>query len=274
MLDPGRGQLTNPFNSLDGIGYRTHNYNSWEAMNTAQSYSGFGTGTKEVHDSGISSPPLWKTSPPRSTQHRQNHYRSLSPTSRSQAIARGQRELMDMVRNMPESCYELSLKDLVEHPMAEVRQESREDERNSNSEIVYMKGKSKKMIDHKAKVTRNGNIQSGGFYLKMVFPTSLSLGSKKKNNNKIDNNSAKVSPRPSISDGSAKGVDKEWWKKHRFSASGESESGGSSINSGSTKSTGSSSSNNSSSSRSSSRRETGGARCWFFLLKNRRKTQK
>ncbi|KAJ7965462.1 Patatin-like phospholipase domain protein [Quillaja saponaria] len=256
MLDPGREEPTNPLVFSDIIGYRNYNYNSWEAINTAQSYSNFGTESEEVHYSSLNSPPLWKTTPPRSSIHPQNHYQSQSQTARVQAIARGQKELMEMVTNMPESSYELSLKDLVDHSLVEVRQESREDERHLNSENVYRKVNSKKIIDHKAQIKRNESIQSGGFYLKMVFPTFLCFGSKKKKKKKNENKSAKVSPRPSV--------------YIPYASSGESESGRSSINNGSMKSTGSSSS----SSGNSSRHETSCGGCWLFMGKNRRKIQK
>ncbi|TXG53070.1 hypothetical protein EZV62_022239 [Acer yangbiense] len=91
-------------------------------------------------DSGVCSPPLWRTSPNSSPQHRKNHYRSLSPSSRTQAIARGQRELMEMVGRMPESCYELSMKDLVEHPMIESKQESFREETKSSVKSSDDKG--------------------------------------------------------------------------------------------------------------------------------------
>lgn len=66
----------------------------------------------EEGGSGASTPPLWAGSG--SPESRQTNYESLSPRSRTEAIVRGQMELMEMVKSMPESCYELSLKDLVE----------------------------------------------------------------------------------------------------------------------------------------------------------------
>lgn len=245
MLDPGN---------------RAHSYGGWEAVNSGlwgskagqnrrncQSWNDmevrFGVQSNDVDDSGICSPPLWRTSPPRSPQQRKNHYRSLSPASRTQAIARGQKELMEMVRNMPESCYELSLKDLVEKRW----QENTAEERNLKSKNGCKRENSVR------KVKRSGNIDSGGFYLKMMFPISLGSKKKKKKNEPSVNSSSRVSPRPSVSEGSVKGMDKEWWKKN-LSESVKSDSGASSINSGSMKSSGSSSSNNSnSSSRSNSR---------------------
>ncbi|KAI4307207.1 hypothetical protein L6164_030419 [Bauhinia variegata] len=262
MLDPERHQPANSFQLSNGIGNRNQGLERWEATNSgfwatkpAQNYRGvqFGTERKEMDESGICSPPLWTTSPPRSPQHRKNYYQNLSPESRTQAIARGQRELMEMVRNMPESSYELSLKDLVEQPRVDVLAQNTTEEKDLNQKNLYRREGSGRKIDNKAQGRRSGNIDSGGFYLKMVFPTSLWSKKKKKKNESLTCNSSKVSPRPSASDGSPKGVvDKEWWRKKGLSASVESDSGTSSINTGSSKRSGSSSSS-SSSSRSNSR---------------------
>ena len=109
------------------------NYSCWNSMEGR-----FGAETSLMEDeSGVSTPPLWRTSPSRSPPHRQNiNYRCLSPSSKSQAIARGQKELMEMVSRMPESCYELSLKDLVEHQhlVVEPKQESFADGRAVTNE--------------------------------------------------------------------------------------------------------------------------------------------
>lgn len=282
MLEPGSTTpQEHPFLLHHGFGSRSDNYDNLEDMNFAnsrgripaqnQANHGFYIPSNEQEPSGVCSPPLWRTSPPRSPQHhhqqRSLHYRSLSPASRAQAIARGQHELMEMVRNMPESCYELSLKDLVEQPMVLARQQQRgmleeEDQsRDHRSEALFRgEDNSKKtrnisVGDRKASLKRSGNLDNGGFLLKMVFPVSFRSKTKKKMNKNESmgntNSSAKVSPKPPlISEGSVKGVDKEWWRK-RFSVSGESESGDSSINSGSMKSNGSRSSS-SSTSRSSS----------------------
>ncbi|XP_040999144.1 uncharacterized protein LOC121244957 [Juglans microcarpa x Juglans regia] len=300
MLNSGTKQLQNSAPSPDRIGHgsdsrdshqATRNYgsrvekaaqkyctkhNSWNGMEVRSAPS-----TKAVDDdeSDVCPPPLRKTSPPRSPQRRAKHYRSLSPGSRTEVIARGQEELMEMVRNMPESCYELTLKDIVEleQPLVEAPvRETMSEEKNSSNEVLYKRESSKKMSENRALARRgSGAMDRGGLYLKMGFP--LYLGSKKnnkKNNQSVTNTSAKVSPKPPVPDGSAKGVDKEWWKK-RITASAESESGRSSSNGGSMKSSGSRSSTtgstNSNSSRSRSRRTNSSSRhgnggcCWSFL---------
>ena len=153
-----------------------------------------------------------------------------------------------MVRTMPETTYELSLKDLVEHPRVDVGEENRIGERNKSKKNAHMReGCNGRNLNKKGQGKESGKIDSGAFYLKMVFPNYL-VSKKKKNE---VNQSLKVSPRSSVSDGPAKSLDKEWWKKRHSVSGAESESGVSSINSGSTKSSGSSSSG--SSSRSNSR---------------------
>ncbi|XP_047328823.1 uncharacterized protein LOC124932249 [Impatiens glandulifera] len=147
---------------------------------------------------GVCSPPLWKTcSPP--------DQNSIQPTARSQAIARGQWELMEMVRNMPESCYELSLKDLVENPRV-LEQEC----------LVSEKSLRKKK---KVKLVRIGSIdncKNGGLFLKLFFPFSLGGSKKKKKKNKEGSNS-KVSPRPENLERSSKDrVERDWRWMNRF----------------------------------------------------------
>ncbi|KAH0919221.1 hypothetical protein HID58_026881 [Brassica napus] len=193
-------------------------------------------------DSGVCSPPLWRTSPPKSPQA--NH-QNLSPVSKAQVIARGQRELMEMVSKMPESCYELSLKDLVE-----VKTEEEEKDRKVFDEMpqrrkmqskVVRKSKSDRWVDP----VRNRGVNNSGFLLNLGFP--VSLGAKKKTKKKDDDDGSVtsrgswVSPRPSISE------DKDWWK----SESSRSQREVSRINSGGSKSSvGSSSRSNSDRSRS------------------------
>ncbi|XP_018515008.1 uncharacterized protein LOC103872976 [Brassica rapa] len=187
-------------------------------------------------DSGVCSPTLWSTSPPRSPHHRPEDYSSLSPDSKAQAIARGQRELMEMVSKMPESCYELSLKDLVEARGSEENDMRKIfDELPQRTSKVVRKTKSGKRVDP----SRNSGGNNSGFLLKMMFP--FSFGSKKetskkkkKRNGKDSVKDSQVSPRPSISDESVKTEDRDWWNRL-------SESSGS----GSTKRSGSSNSNSS-----------------------------
>ncbi|KAJ4883967.1 embryo defective 2170 [Raphanus sativus] len=206
-------------------------------------------------DSGVYSPPLWKNSPPKSPpSHVQTNYHTLSPVSKAQAIARGQRELMEMVSKMPESCYELSLKDLVEVNTEEEKDRKVFDEMPQRkakkpSSKAMRKVKSDKWVDP----VRNGDVNSSGFLLKLGFP--VSLGAKKRTKKKKDEDDASVTSR-----GSWVSEDKDWWK----SESSRSQRGVSRINSRSSKSSGGSSSrSNSDRSRSSLRDEKSG--CLSFL---------
>ncbi|KAL1207988.1 hypothetical protein V5N11_022033 [Cardamine amara subsp. amara] len=165
-------------------------------------------------DSGVCSPTLWTTSPPKSPRHRPEDYWSLSPDSKAQAIARGQRELMDMVSKMPESCYELSLKDLVEVRVKDENERKVFDElpkRMNRMSKVVKKTKSDKWVDS----NRTGGGINSGFLLKMMFPVSLrsKKNTTKKKKKKKKGEDSKVSPRPSISDESVKGEDRDWWNR-------------------------------------------------------------
>ncbi|XVF64438.1 hypothetical protein PTKIN_Ptkin09bG0169700 [Pterospermum kingtungense] len=290
MLEPGTEQPKSYLTLLDHLGRRSSdsydsyvhdmNYDDSRTQQTAPNFANyrgwnsvegrFGAETSMVEDvSGVSTPPLWRTSPSRSHPHRQSiNYRCLSPSSKAQAIARGQRELMEMVSRMPESCYELSLKDLVEHQhVLETKQESFAEGRGVVCEDAYKKEmgkKKKKQTNPKPQIKRSGSIDNGGFLLKMVFPISLGSKKKKKKNDSSTNYNSKLSSKPMASDASSKSVDKEWWKKR--SGSSESESGGSSINSGSTKSNRSSSSSSSCRSISISSRRRRRSGCLAFLL--------
>ncbi|CAL0319448.1 unnamed protein product [Lupinus luteus] len=275
MLHHKTHQPTNSFHLSDETRHRTNtNYDvTWEATNSGLwplKQPDVRTESKGVvvfvdDESGICSPPLWKTSPPMSPKDEiDNDYRSLSPKSRKQAIVKGQQELMDMVKNMPETHYELSLKDLVEHHQQRVdfREEKRVEEKKKSG--GGGSGRRVIVLDKVGSVKRKNGVKvdhGGGFYLKMVFPFTLGSKDKKKKvmKNKESNSvngSSKVSPKPS-------GSEKEWWKKS-LSGIKESDSTVSSIN-------GRSSSSNSS---NNSRHEKSGGSCWYFIQRPKTQTKK
>ncbi|OMO65474.1 hypothetical protein CCACVL1_21522 [Corchorus capsularis] len=293
-LSAADGYDSHSYNNLHHIHHGVLNYES-RVQKTAQNYAnyrGFGAQASMVEDeddeSGDSTPPLWRSSPSRSPPSPHRQYRCLSPSSKAQAIARGQKELMEMVSRMPESCYELSLKDLVEHQyqhqpvnVVESRQESFAHGTNEESINKVKKKKKKQNNQKKPQINRSGSMDNGGFLLKMVFP--ISLGSKKtkkkKKNESNTNQSVKISPKPTLADSSGNNkttVDKEWWKKR--SESSESESGGSTMNSGSTRSSRSSSTSSSSSCRSitntTTRTRNGKNGCLDFILSRRSKASR
>ncbi|CAA2989452.1 uncharacterized protein LOC111397488 [Olea europaea var. sylvestris] len=227
--------MHNPRNEFSHrVDYRNESYGNWGAAgfrrNLAQDYENHrnlnNEGVQfrpnlvmEEDDSGVFSPPLWKNSPspPKSPSqpllHHQN-YRVYSPNSRAQAIARGQWELMEMVKNMPESSYELSLKDLVEHHRIEAQNQDQDQVERLNKErnhgIQGLHQRSKK----NEKMIRNGSFDKRGLFLKMGFPTFFKS---KKKKTVVNNSSGKVSPKP---EGSS---DKDWWMK-RFGGSSDSDS--------------------------------------------------
>ncbi|KAG5250799.1 serine/threonine-protein kinase ndrD [Salix suchowensis] len=260
MLGPGSRFPDNQVHSRDSCSY--HGVLSYGVLTrkTAEKYCNhhgwdntgmFGAQRKDVQDEA--------SGPPRSPQRRRNHYRSLSPSSKAQAIARGQKELSEMVSRMPEGCYELSLRDLVEQPMVfdDVKEESFGKDRNINNqdERILRRGKEKKKnVEKKSQMNRSGSLNNEGFLLKMVSPISFGLRKKKK----IPTD-GKVSPRPFLFDnGPEKSVDEEWWK-NKFSQSKVSENGAGLTNSNSI-----GSSKRSSSSKSISRNGSGG--CWSFIF--------
>ncbi|KAL5714590.1 hypothetical protein ACHQM5_016528 [Ranunculus cassubicifolius] len=196
-------------------------------------------------ESGITSPPLWHTSPPKSPQnettplsshaYNHHHYRSLSPKSRAQAIERGREELMEMVKNMPESTYELSLKDIVEHSRNQgfpqtsntVVEETEADKSSVKSGGKNRTNKKKKKTDP-GHVSRSGSMNgssrnggNGSFLLKMFFP--IPPGSNRKRSSSP--NGTRVSPRPVETE---KFADKDWWAKRFPNESSNSGSSGSS----------------------------------------------
>ncbi|XP_047977579.1 uncharacterized protein LOC125219601 [Salvia hispanica] len=210
-------------------------------------------------DSGACSPPLWKSSPSKPSEPllSHHHYRSLSPAARLQAIARGQRELMEMVRNMPESSYELSLKDLVEHHRIEAP--------------APPPGESPARVgrqESKRSVSRSGSlkVESRGVFLKMVLP--FSVPAKRRSGVDRSFSSGRVLPAKGGGEG-------DWWRK-KVSRSSESDSSRMSVNSGA------GGSSRSSSAGSSSCRSFGASRkrndyqtgCWpFFRAKNNKSAE-
>ncbi|XP_062096185.1 uncharacterized protein LOC133801965 [Humulus lupulus] len=180
--------------------------------------------TEEEEEEGfrVYSPQLWKTNRSSSKQEslpllpHNHHYSNLSPNSRRQAIVDGRKELMEMIQHLPESCYELSLKDIVaeDHSLQEGEEDSTtvtKDETfdDFKAEAPIMKLNRKKRSIRKGQITRTGSLESETFLIKSFLPSSL--GSKKK---------AKSARVPSIksSDEAESDVDKVCWIKGTFIA--------------------------------------------------------
>ncbi|KAL8467019.1 hypothetical protein ACS0TY_035916 [Phlomoides rotata] len=193
-LSQTSGSCTNSYNDHESLQFRPNLHH------------------QESDDSGVCSPPLWKNSPspPRSpSQPLLNPHRSLSPNSRIQAITRGQRELMEMVKNMPESSYELSLKDLVDNQRIEAQ-----NPQLNNRDLQKVKRQGSKKNERG--LMRIESFENKRVFLKMVIP--FSLKSKKTKRNSVSSSSGKVSPKPEV----GKGGEMEWWKK-KFSGSSDSD---------------------------------------------------
>ncbi|KAL8477515.1 hypothetical protein ACS0TY_029707 [Phlomoides rotata] len=132
----------------------------------------------------------------------QNHqYSCLSPTSRLRAIVDGRRELNEMINNLPESSYELSLKDIVDDQQNTGDEEPEEEVVLAEEKKVKHKRQDTKNTKTK-QICRTESMESKVFQLKMFLP--VSLGSKKGKAKKC----SKVCPGQS----SEKSANKDWWK--------------------------------------------------------------
>ncbi|XP_059656360.1 uncharacterized protein LOC132303207 [Cornus florida] len=200
--------------------------------------------------------PLWKKTRNNNIRYEaspllpyNHHYSFPSPNSRLQAIIDGRRELMEMIQDLPESSYELSLKDMVKEDDQISEGVRKEDgttaEREQNFETkVKIKQKNKRNTG-RGPIARCESMDSGVFLLKMFFPTSLGLKKKPK---------TKISRTPSF-EGSEKMVRKDWWKM-RFLVAGESRNSVSRVNESTSSSSSRSSSSKSNSSTGSSSRSS------------------
>lgn len=259
--------------------------------------------------SGTPSPQLWAAHhhPELQLHHRPYPASAGSSPSRAQAIAGYRREMLDLVRGLPESAYELSLRDIVERPSpapypppdattarrhtdaaaAAAASGSDEPAGGNTTDAVAddgraatqggSKGKRQGRKQRTMRKQRSRNLERSvsldtGLLIKLFLP--LSIGGKKK-----------VSPKPEAAkDGKKKkqgkkkeaapapAQEEEWWTKSEFS-----EAGGSSR----TSSTGSSNSSAASirnvngggnpraPTRSGSRKRTG---CYAFFRANKGKT--
>ncbi|XP_039058865.1 uncharacterized protein LOC120202514 [Hibiscus syriacus] len=139
-----------------------------------------------------------------------NHfYSNLSPSRRRQIIEQGRKELMEMVRNMPESNYELSLKDLVDrkNPPEMVKERVVYEDKSLSSGTETKRRKTKTAA---GSLSRTKSMEADHFLLKMSFPTRL-VSFKKKS---MAENSSRVSPSPP--EGSEKPASKKRWIKWIF----------------------------------------------------------
>uniref|UniRef100_A0ACD6A255 Uncharacterized protein n=1 Tax=Avena sativa TaxID=4498 RepID=A0ACD6A255_AVESA len=194
--------------------------------------------------SGTPSPQLWAQHP---------HYDRLYPASagsspsRAQAIAGYRREMLDLVRGLPEAAYELSLRDIVEsrgpsslappppppaQPQHAAAMQARQDDEPKkhvataampmDNEQANKRSGGKKLGKQRTMGrTRSRSMERSvsldtGLLIKLFMP--LSVGRKQK-----------VSPKPTAKEGKKKTKqgkkvkeEEEWWKKSEFSEAGSS----------------------------------------------------
>ncbi|KAH7566105.1 hypothetical protein ACOSP7_022373 [Xanthoceras sorbifolium] len=151
--------------------------------------------------------------------HNYHQNSNLSPRMRSDAIAEGRRELMEMIQNMPECNYELSLKDIVDGEKTSqgvrVKEEMVIDKTSlsfkTEDQIKKQKKKTKKKIVESGGISRTASMDNEIFLIKMFFPWSL--GSKKKSTSK---NCSRVSPRTSF-----ERCDNQQWMERENEATGK-----------------------------------------------------
>ncbi|KAH0677855.1 hypothetical protein KY285_025656 [Solanum tuberosum] len=155
------------------------------------------------------SPPLWMTQRElRDTKTQAStpcydYFGHPFPESRLQVIKSGRMHLMEMIQDLPESSFELSLKDIVDDQerIKECQQATTVEGKNQKARMPQQRKTLKR-----SQISRSESMDSGVFLLKMFLPASI--GSKKKLKTR---NYSKVSSKTSV-DESEKSVNKDWWK--------------------------------------------------------------
>ncbi|XP_020228978.1 uncharacterized protein LOC109809957 [Cajanus cajan] len=147
---------------------------------------------------------------------------SISDPSRHKAVAEGQRELMEMMQDIPESGYELSFQDMVVVDKQVLGPEQPHQSETSYDNTLMQSSGSKVQLKRLNKKKNRGNnsrpgqilrvesMDSETFLLKLFFPISLDWMKK----DKVKSGS-KISPRPSLQE-SMKQLAKEWRIKRFF----------------------------------------------------------
>ncbi|CAN4115347.1 unnamed protein product [Withania somnifera] len=155
------------------------------------------------------SPPLWRTQ--RALGNTQNqastpyydYFGNPFPGSRLQVMTNGRRHLMEMIQDLPESSFELSLKDIVDHQQSteECQQAATVQERNQKVRKPHQRKNLKR-----SQISRSESMDSGVFLLKIFLPASI-RGKKKVK----PKNCSKVSSKTPV-DESEKSVNRDWWR--------------------------------------------------------------
>ncbi|KAJ0973161.1 hypothetical protein J5N97_021120 [Dioscorea zingiberensis] len=220
-------------------------------------------GRKEDED--VPSPTLWEKKKEGGGGERSpgtksdEAYPMLGLTMRSQMMARYRKEMIDLVRDVPENAYELSLRDIVEIPIP--RQVKTE------LEVKGEENKEKKKKEKKKggrRMSRSESLDTG-LLLRMFVPATM----RRKSFGAAGGTCSKVSPKPMMADGGGgsmeKGPDGEWWKKKDVDELNSSSSSGSSSGGSTSTSSDSNSSSNNNKSNSSNTGRRKKSRCLPFL---------
>jgi hypothetical protein len=158
--------------------------------------------------SGTPSPQLWA---PHHSQHpnrRQYPASAGSSPSRAQAIAGYRREMLDLVRGLPESAYELSLRDIVEHrhPSTSSPPSSTPHLPPSSSNTEPAKQGRRRRKQRSRSLERSVSLDTG-LLVKFFVPLCIRAGKKK------------VSPKPDAKDAAKKEKNKnQGTKKNKEAA--------------------------------------------------------
>ncbi|KAL2504660.1 embryo defective [Abeliophyllum distichum] len=183
---------------------KSSDFKFWDGQRSKEYYQNDNDSGHVEDEFTYCSPPLWTKASRNSTYH--CHYRFSSPGSRLQAIADSRRELMEMIKDMPESSYELSFKDILEDQQSMEVEKKKNVRVETNQKCKTGAGNSEKCKStRRRQISRSESMESGVFLLKMFLP--LSLGSKKSKRRICGN----VSPEL-WSEGSTKRSNKGWWK--------------------------------------------------------------
>lgn len=210
---------------------------------------------------GACSPPLWTSTTP--LLPGDHCYSYPSPRSRLQAIMDGRKEIMEMIKDLPESSYELSLKDIVDEQTSLEQQKLEAGHKDGVMACRSLNSDKRKEQRRKKctnrQISRSQSMDTGVFLLKTFVPVSWGLKRRSTTSNR-----SKVSPRP-LMEAPEKAVDhKGWWKSLSM---------GDGKNSRSSSSNSSSSTGSTTSIRNRHEDMSFTPSCWSFFKKNRFRRQ-
>jgi hypothetical protein len=176
---------------------------------------------EELDADRTASPVLWKKSPADESPHKLHDHENAYSAARTQEIADNRKEMMEMVRGLPEADFELTLQDIVEK-----RKDSKEAEPVTVNELVSDKKETKRKKKQKKSVSvaRSKSIDTG-LLNRMLLPLSVVVRRKSLN---LRDRGEKVAAREVEEKKKVierkKSKDEEWWRKNEFSEKGSSNS--------------------------------------------------